>query len=285
MEDVSMTTRISSKPLPRLTGYGAHLSTLLQLMRQFSQLDTFQRLLLITCAQLWPSDSILKAKVPLHDMFFILDANDDGRIDAQEFVAALRSMTGFSGGPSEAYLRGLVRGLDADGSTAIEWTEYVAVALLSDPRIRMDVDLLRSAFRVLDQHSADGKISVDDMLSALDGGGADQSLVRIALSRWSSDPKGLRSDDDELSLSLTFTDVQRAFNAAFDTPSGTDEASSVASIDYNHRRCIQCWPDNDSPEHKDIGRVLVNQLHISDQPVQLNHLACDDAHLAEQCTK
>merc|ERR1711957_243333 len=127
MRDASAPSRSSSTPLPRLSAYGAHLSTLLQLMKQFSHLDVFQQLLLITCAQLWPYDYIFKSAVPLYDLFFLLDTNEDGRIDAQEFTAVVRSLTGSSSGPSEAYLRGLVRGLDVDGSTAIEWTEYCAI--------------------------------------------------------------------------------------------------------------------------------------------------------------
>merc|ERR1712217_528257 len=118
---------------------------------------------------------------------------------------------------------------------------YVALALLSDPRIRMDVDLLRSAFRVLDQPSADEKISADDIVAVLDNGGFDQSLITSALCSWSSDPQGLRGTHIDSAPSLTFADVQRAFNTAFDAVNGTEEASSVASF-AERRRCIQCWP-------------------------------------------
>merc|ERR1712039_294116 len=116
-------------------------------------------------------------------------------------------------------------------------------------------------------------ICINDVMAVLGDGGADQSLVTQALIRWSSEPQGLRGPADVSAPRLTFTDVQRAFNTSFDTLAATEDASSIASADFSHRRCVQCWPHDHQPDQKDMGRVLVKQLHISDPPSQFAEIA------------
>jgi len=154
----------------RLTSYSPHAPELLKLVGRFARLDTLQQLVLTACAQVIPELELIScsAPVPWYDLFFALDANDDGRLDFPELLAGLRLLLSPACGPSDEQLGAALRALDVDRSGAIDWSEWAAMALLSFRGLAEQEEPLCTAFRLLDRPSGDGLLGAVDLLALLD---------------------------------------------------------------------------------------------------------------------
>lgn len=222
----------------------AQASLLLQLFRRFACLDAMQQLVLIVCAQMTSEAEIMRCKrpVPWYDLFFALDANQDGRIDFAELVQGLRLMLDSSSGYSDLQLDALVRALDLDCSGTVDWVEWVAVALLSSQSVWTEPEPLRTVFRLLDRPSGDGTIGAADLLAVINSDAVGRSFSTVhgrdqihrIISKWVSapppprpSPPGLQEGGSGRNLprrrrpapqgptpSLALADLQRVLEAA-----------------------------------------------------------------------
>lgn len=220
----------------QLSDYAEHAPSLLSLVAKFAQLDALQQLLLLICAQMTPEGELASCAHPLpwYELYFALDANEDGRIDIAEFVDDMRSLIGQADHVSEEDLTALAHVLDLDSSGAIEWIEWIAVPLVAAIEQHRQIEPLLTVFRVLDRPSSDGIIGVADLL-AVSTGDSDEHLssnrVRDVacrmLSQWSSSapvalsapvladsrmqdsPRRKRRGRAQPPPSLSFADMQR----------------------------------------------------------------------------
>merc|ERR1719326_2303915 len=108
-----------------------------------------QKVALAACSQT-TSDrdlSVGPASIPWYELFVNLDADGDGRLCFTEFVSGLKSMLGPQTPVPEERLYHLARGLDTDGSGAIEWGEWLALGLLTVESLSQAPEPLSTAFR------------------------------------------------------------------------------------------------------------------------------------------
>merc|ERR1712136_731460 len=85
--------------------------------------------------------------VPWYELFFTLDRNQDGRLDHQEFVQGLASLLGGFNDVHDGQLEALARALDLDCNGTIEWTEWIAAAVLAVVSCDNNIDVLSSIKR------------------------------------------------------------------------------------------------------------------------------------------
>mmetsp|Transcript_16922 Transcript_16922/g.39411 ORF Transcript_16922/g.39411 Transcript_16922/m.39411 type:complete len:693 (-) Transcript_16922:188-2266(-) len=140
----------------------------LKAIRQFASLDCVQQFLLVVCAQITSEAELVTGNTASmwYDIFFILDKNKDGCVDINEFVTGMRQLL-CNSNPSDEHLEELALALDIDASGAIEWSEWVAAAVLGLQNLTEDQEPLSTAFRRLDRPSGDGNVGAADMLAAL----------------------------------------------------------------------------------------------------------------------
>jgi len=115
---------------------------------------------------------------PLRQAFEALDKNQDGKLTASELNEGI-ARTGLEACSEE--IKRLVANVDADGSGAIDYTEFLAATL--DRKSVLTEDVLRKAFAVFDQNG-DGKISCQELHSVLSAAqdiprGSSQSVAQI----------------------------------------------------------------------------------------------------------
>jgi len=191
---------------------------LFNLILRFTHLDAMQQMLLVVCALMVSESELLALKepIPWYDLFFALDANEDGKLSLDELAHGLSIMLGERSTLSPEQLRHLLEALDLNCSGAIEWVEWVAVALVGlDAGAFEDAEPLSTAFRLLDRFSADGSISVTDLLPFIGELGSrenSQSAENVVnpdrviemLNRWSVMPL-----HNSASTSLSLADMRR----------------------------------------------------------------------------
>mmetsp|Transcript_59687 Transcript_59687/g.142024 ORF Transcript_59687/g.142024 Transcript_59687/m.142024 type:complete len:667 (-) Transcript_59687:162-2162(-) len=140
----------------------------LKAIRHFATLDCVQQFLLVVCAQITSEAELIARPSALmwYDIFFVLDKNEDGRLDISEFVQGMRILLS-SPLPSDEQLEELALAMDVDGSGTIEWSEWLAAALFGLHNITEEQEPLSTAFRRLDRPSGDGNVGAADLLAAL----------------------------------------------------------------------------------------------------------------------
>lgn len=151
----------------RLARLAPHATGVLTLAGKFARLDLLQQLLLTLCVQMTPDvelPSFAALSLPWYELFCVLDKNEDGRLDFSEFVGGMRSMLVGPGAYTDDQLLSLARSLDMDRSGAIEWVEWMVLALLSVDALGASPEPLATAFRALDRPSSDGSLGVGDLL-------------------------------------------------------------------------------------------------------------------------
>lgn len=179
--------------------YASFAPSVIMLITRFVHLHAMQQLALLVSAQMLPEADLMNRQlaIPWYELFFALDADEDGRLSFGEFAAGLTFLMGSRSGLSAEQMYVLVRALDVDCSGSVDWIEWVAVALLSIPPEAMDPEPLCTAFRLLDRPSGDGKIGAADLLAVIntDASGVCLSAthgrkrVLRLLGRWSSSSK------------------------------------------------------------------------------------------------
>lgn len=210
--------------------------SLLHLLQRFAELDVLQQMLLAALARLvpeatHPGDS--PSPIPWYRLFFFLDADMDGELVLSEAVAGLETLLLASEAPavSRWQLESFAAALDLDGSGTISWSEWSALARLSDGTSRAFEDALPTLFRSLDAPSGDGLIQAGDLvalLSSEDHAGD----IEAALRRWTCAGPWR----DELGSA----------------GSGLDLSGLRRLLDIRHE-----WPEElDSTEEQAIGQVF-----------------------------
>mmetsp|Transcript_4234 Transcript_4234/g.11972 ORF Transcript_4234/g.11972 Transcript_4234/m.11972 type:complete len:594 (-) Transcript_4234:151-1932(-) len=103
----------------------SHALTVLSALRRFVMLDRLQQLVLVAYVQTIPEAELLNIGVlePWYEVFFELDSDGDGRLNAGEFVHGFRKLCG-SVSSEEAVA--MWHALDVDGSFSIEWSEWLS---------------------------------------------------------------------------------------------------------------------------------------------------------------
>lgn len=129
-----------------------HVPKVLALLLRIPRLATAQRLALTACA-IAATELDLEALVPWRDLFLDLDRDRDGRLSIAEMVQGLKRLLGdaTSWRMTDERLESCSRALDLDQSGAIEWVEWVAMALLGTRGISDAVEPLSTAFRLIDR--------------------------------------------------------------------------------------------------------------------------------------
>mmetsp|Transcript_10154 Transcript_10154/g.26096 ORF Transcript_10154/g.26096 Transcript_10154/m.26096 type:complete len:648 (+) Transcript_10154:21-1964(+) len=209
---------------------------LLSAMAHFAKLDLLQRCVLMLCAQLTPDLEVMDASLPVpwYCMFFALDENQDGRIDLPELLTSLSALLG-PAAPEVAKLEALAAALDLDGSGAVEWVEWVALALSSAPEMFGVSEPIRTVFRLLDCSSGDELVSAEDLARFFAAGAVPprDKLVellrpwatgRVPLVNSGNGEQGsmggfanVNSEAETRGPALTFADLQRLLEGAVRT--------------------------------------------------------------------
>jgi len=158
-----------------------HALQLLNLFAKFASLDALQQLALVVAAQMTSEVDLINiiSPVPFYDIFFAMDLNGDGRLDFAELTGGLRQLLGPRNKISKEHLEALVQSLDLDCSGAVDWAEWVAVALLAREGALSGPEPLRTVFRLLDRPSGDGIIGAADLLALINSGATGSSLTII----------------------------------------------------------------------------------------------------------
>jgi len=192
------------------------------LILRFKHLDAMQQMLLVVCALMVSESELLALKepIPWYELFFALDTSEDGQLSFDELAHGMSVMLGESSALCIEELSRLFQALDLNGSGAVEWVEWVAVALTGlEGGSFEDSEPLSTVFRLLDRFSADGSISVADLLPFIEELASqdksqspeivvDPDRVSQMLSRWSVMPSQT-SESTSLSPSLNLADVRR----------------------------------------------------------------------------
>jgi len=138
-------------------------STQLENLRNFKVNNRLKKAALQVIAQQLPDSEIENLK----KIFMSIDKNGDGQLTVQEMVEGLHK-SGMQTIPEE--LAELMKGVDADGSGVIDYTEFIAATL--DKRKYIQEDRLWAAFRVFDTDGS-GKITKQELQQVLAGGKLD----------------------------------------------------------------------------------------------------------------
>mmetsp|Transcript_25842 Transcript_25842/g.74449 ORF Transcript_25842/g.74449 Transcript_25842/m.74449 type:complete len:761 (+) Transcript_25842:53-2335(+) len=163
----------------RLARLSPHARGVLTLAGKFARLDLLQQLVIALCVQMTPDvelPTLTSVSLPWYDLFCALDRNEDGRLDFAEFIGGMQTMLVNSGGCSDRYLLALAKALDVDCSGAIDWVEWMMLALLSVESVSASIEPLQTAFRVLDRPSSDGSLGIADLLAVI---GTSASSVNV----------------------------------------------------------------------------------------------------------
>jgi len=121
-----------------------------RLMNQLSKLSEPQRLALATCAMAC-TEADLASGPAWRGLFMLLDEDNDGCLSIAELCTGLRKVGGVL--PEEASLEELTEAanvLDIDGSGAVDWAEWIALALLQMDFSQAEA-IVQTAFRLLDR--------------------------------------------------------------------------------------------------------------------------------------
>merc|ERR1719433_599706 len=106
----------------------------------------------------------------LRETFIKLDVDSDGYVTVGELKAGLNS-AGFQELPGD--LKDIMEGVDADGSGAIDYTEFLAATLERHQYIQEDV--CWCAFKVFDLNG-DDKITMDELKKVLRDGSVEEAV-------------------------------------------------------------------------------------------------------------
>jgi len=148
--------------------------TVWRLMQQLKELQEPQRLALCTCAMA-STEADIPSGSSWRALFLELDEDNDGCLRIPELCMGLRKVAGVS--PTEASDDELVaaaNALDTDSSGAIDWAEWLALALLQLDFSQAEV-ITQTAFRLLDrlpgQRLGNNKVrsSINDYVCELKG--------------------------------------------------------------------------------------------------------------------
>lgn len=223
-----------------LSALAVYAPAFLALAARFERLDALQKLLLVACARLTPDAELvgLVAELPWYDLFLALDAGGDGRIVVAELAAALCGWLGDAGAAASERVVALVSALDIDGSGAVEWAEWAALALMAHGGVARSEEPLRTVFRALDRPSGDGALGVEDVAAiASTDLAAPDGVARVArrlVRRWASaDPHSDEASETSLASSgpaaangdgcaMELSDARRALQDACTTDADGD---------------------------------------------------------------
>jgi len=270
-----------------LADYATHAMALIAWVVRFAQLDALQKVALTVCAQMLSEAELLSIAAPLpwYDLFFVLDADEDGRLGLLEFVDGMQALLGSASAVSSEHLVQLGRCLDIDGNGMIDWVEWLVVAVLSAQSLSQAAEPLSTLFRVLDRPSSDGVVGVADLLAivhcTVDGQSCSSTRTREAacrvLSRWATTPAfsvavpvevvGLAPCDSRgrpvsskerqrqrVPPSLAFSDLKQVLSAATTDDSDSPYGASPQKCGGNWFSC--CQAEAASPFH---AQLLVEQ--------------------------
>lgn len=125
-------------------------------LRRFSRASHFRR----ACLSMMAWSLTREDQMELRRQFEAMDLNKSGTITQQELASCLQA--NFSIDTSEA--EALFRGLDADGTDEIGYSEFLAAAM--EDRIRMHQDVLNATFDRFDEDGT-GQITVSNLRALL----------------------------------------------------------------------------------------------------------------------
>lgn len=142
---------------------------LTNLVAQVTSFDPLQQFVLSLCSKLVDESSFVYTQqwAAWHNLFFALDTNKDGRLDFAELTQGMWTLCGDI--PS-AQLTATLQALDLNASGAIEWTEWVAVALLSIRGFPLQDELLATAARLLEPRHNDNDPTIETIETTASSG-------------------------------------------------------------------------------------------------------------------
>jgi len=121
----------------------------LRLLLRIPRLALEQRLALAVCA-LASLECDIKGLDIWRGLFLALDKDQDGRLSFQELVEGMRGLVGTEfERVTDEHILACAWALDFDQSGAIEWLEWLAVALMDSPGVSQTPEPLGTAFRLV----------------------------------------------------------------------------------------------------------------------------------------
>jgi len=126
-----------------------------RLALQMANLQEPQRLALAACAMATTEAELGQSSV-WRSLFTTLDQDIDGRLSLDEFCGGLRKLAGIPlSEVSETDLMAAALVADTDDSGAIEWAEWLALALLGQKQLSKEEVLMSNAHRLVDRPLGD----------------------------------------------------------------------------------------------------------------------------------
>jgi len=173
---------------------GTHAPKIISLLLRMPRLAYAQRLAL-ECFAMASIESDLNPQVPWREMFLVLDADQDGRLSFGEFALGLRNLAGGANVAHhelDEHLESCAQLVDLDNSGAIDWIEWLAIALLSTKCVAQAMQPISSAFRLLDGPAGD--LPID---------GVGQDTVSHIISRWNPKQSDVGSPSERRNCTLS----------------------------------------------------------------------------------
>lgn len=138
------TTSVGASPAT----LAAYAPKVIALLLRLPRLASAQRLA-VECCALAATEADLPSRGPWRELFVALDADQDGQLSFSELAEGLIRLVGNSA--SREQVEECARALDLDSSGAIEWVEWLVIALLSSKGISEECEPLSTAFRLIDR--------------------------------------------------------------------------------------------------------------------------------------
>jgi len=167
--------RCADKSSTNVESLALHVPKLWALLLRLPHMAQAQKLALASCALAMTEADLTGLGMPWRDLFLTLDEDQDGRLSFRELGVGIRRLLGrASERVSDEQLMACVHAMDLDNSGAIEWVEFLAVALLGSQSASQAHGALSTAHRLLDR---------PETYMLLDADGFSQQAGPI-ISRW-----------------------------------------------------------------------------------------------------
>eukprot|EP00929_Paragymnodinium_shiwhaense_P096438 TRINITY_DN5802_c0_g1_i2.p1 TRINITY_DN5802_c0_g1~~TRINITY_DN5802_c0_g1_i2.p1 ORF type:complete len:378 (+),score=83.36 TRINITY_DN5802_c0_g1_i2:100-1134(+) len=139
----------------------------LDTVRRYARLEFLHKYLLVFNGRVADEIGILYSPrgIPWVEMWFVLDADEDGRISFEEFVRGFQVLCEKHAVRAEE-LGQLWGQLDVDRSGYVEWAEWLALAVFAMEPTQEALHTIANSFRLMDRPSSDSVLSVADLLEA-----------------------------------------------------------------------------------------------------------------------
>merc|ERR1719296_342662 len=146
-------------------GIAAFMPRLTELLLRVAGLQEAQRLALVVCAVAASEGDVSFPLVPWRNLFLTLDEDIDGQLSCEDLSEGLRRFAP-EGQLQAERMEEAAMALDLDKNGFVDWTEFLAIALIGCGAVAETPEPIATAYRLLDRHEAEDAGAADAMALA-----------------------------------------------------------------------------------------------------------------------